>query len=75
MGCSSFFVKKNDGIVRMCIEYRQLNKVTIQSRYPLPSIDDLFYQLQSASVFSKVDLRSRYQQLKISPGDIPKKGI
>ena len=74
-GALVLFIMKKDGSTRMCIEYRQLNKVTIRNRYPLPRIDDLFYQLQGASVFFKVDLRSRYQQLKISPGDIPKKDI
>ena len=58
------FVKKKDGTMRFCIDYRQLNKVTIKNKYPLPRIDDLFDQLQRASVFSKFDLRSRYHQLK-----------
>ena len=54
------FVKKKDGTMRLCIDYRQLNKVTIKNKYPLSRIDDLFDQLQGASVFSKIDLRSRY---------------
>ena len=54
------FVKKNDGSLRLCIDYRELNKVTIRNQYPLPRIDDLFYQLQGARVFSKIDLRSGY---------------
>lgn len=58
--------------MRLCIDYRELNKVTIKNRYPLPRIDDLFDQLQGASVFSKIDLRSRYHQLKIKQDDIPK---
>ena len=59
-GAPVLFVKKKDGTLRLCIEYRQLNKVTIKNKYPLPRIDDLFDQLQEASVFSKIDLRSGY---------------
>ena len=66
------FVQKNDGTMRMCIDYRQLNKVTIKNRYPLPIIDDLFDQLQGVSHFSKIDLRSGYHQLKIRREDMPK---
>ena len=55
------FVKKKDGTMRLCIDYRRLNKVTIKNKYLLPRIDDLFDQLQGASVFSKIDLRSRSQ--------------
>ena len=69
-GTPVLFVKKNDGTMRLCIDYRQLNKVTIKNRYPLPRIDDLFDQLQGASVFSKIDLRMGYHQLKIKEIDI-----
>ena len=58
--------------MRLCIDYRQLNRVTIKNSYPLPRIDDLFDQLKGACVFSKIDLRSRYYQLKIRSDDIPK---
>ena len=64
-GTSILFVKKNDGTMRLCIDYRQLNKVTIKNKYMLPKIDDLFDQLQGANVFFKIDLRSGYHQLKI----------
>ena len=66
------FVKKNDATMRLCIDYRQLNKVTIKNKYLLPKIDDLFDQLQRAGVFSKIDLRSRYHQLKIRESDVSK---
>ena len=59
----------------MCIDYRQLNKVTIKNRYPLPKIDDLFDQLQSSSFFSKIDLRSRYHHFRVRDEDIPKTPI
>ena len=54
------FVKKKDGSVRLCIDYKQLNKVTVRNKYPLSRIEDLFDQLQGATVFSKIDLRSGY---------------
>jgi hypothetical protein len=65
-------VEKKDGAKRMCVDYRNLNAVTIKNKYPLPRIEDLFDQLQGARVFSKIDLRSGYHQLKIRPEDIPK---
>ena len=58
--------------MKLCIDYRELNRVTIKNKYPLPRIDDLFDQLQGAQVFSKIDLRSGYHQLKIKGEDIPK---
>ena len=66
------FVKKKDGTMRLCIDYRRLNKVTIKNRYPLPRIDELFDQLQGASVFSKIELRSCYHQLKVKEDDFQK---
>ncbi|KAL5540693.1 hypothetical protein UlMin_043345 [Ulmus minor] len=71
-GAPVLFVKKKDGSMRMCIDYRELNKVTVKKKYPLPRIDDLFDQLKGAVVFSKVDLRSGYHQLKIKEDDVPK---
>jgi hypothetical protein len=66
------FVEKKDGTKRMCIDYQALNEVTDKNKYPLPRIEDLFDQLRGASVFSKIDLRSGYHQLRIRPSDIPK---
>ncbi|GJR24253.1 putative reverse transcriptase domain-containing protein [Tanacetum coccineum] len=66
------FVKKKDGSFRMCIDYQELNILTIKNRYPLPRIDDLFDQLQGSSVYSKIDLRSGYHQLRVRDEDIPK---
>ncbi|KAF5454475.1 hypothetical protein F2P56_024135 [Juglans regia] len=71
-GALVLFVKKKDGTLRMCTDYRKLNKVTIKNKYPLPRIDDFFDQLQGATVFSKIDLRSGYYQLRIRDKDVPK---
>jgi hypothetical protein len=71
-GCPAIFVKKKDQTLRMCVDYRPLNEVTIKNKYPLPRIDILFDQLTGARVFSKIDLRSGYHQIHIRPEDIPK---
>lgn len=71
-GAPVLFVKKKDGTMQMCIDYRELNKITIKNKYPLPRIDDLFDQLQGAQIFSKINLRSGYHQLKVKRADIPK---
>nr|GEX61932.1 putative reverse transcriptase domain-containing protein [Tanacetum cinerariifolium] len=70
-GAPVLFVKKKDGSFRMCIDYGELNKLTVKNRYPLPRIDDLFDQLQGSSVYSKIDLRTGYHQLRIKEEDIP----
>ena len=71
-GAPVLFMKKKDGTMRMCIDYRELNKVTMKNRYPLPRIDDLFDQLKGAQVFSKIDLRTGYHQLKVREEDVSK---
>ncbi|GJZ97107.1 putative reverse transcriptase domain-containing protein [Tanacetum coccineum] len=71
-GAPVLFVKKKDGSFRMCIDYQELNKLTVKNRYPLPRIDDLFDQLQGSSVYSKIDLRSGYHQLRVREEDILK---
>ncbi|GJU44472.1 putative reverse transcriptase domain-containing protein [Tanacetum coccineum] len=71
-GAPVLFVKKKDESFRMCIDYRELNKLTVKNRYPLPRIDDLFDQLQGSSIYSKIDLRSGYHQMRVRDEDIPK---
>ena len=66
------FTKKKDKTLRLCIDYRQLNRVTIKNRYPLPMIEELFDQLREARVYSKIDLRTGYHQLRVRETDIPK---
>jgi hypothetical protein len=71
-GALVLFVKKKDGTLRLCIDYRQLNKVTMKNKYPFPRINDLFDQLGGASIFSKIDLRLGYHQVRIKVEDIHK---
>ena len=71
-GAPVLFVKKKDRSMRLCIDYRELNKVTLRNQYPLSRIDDLFDQLQGAKVFSKIDLRSAYHQLRVHDEDVSK---
>nr|GEV47667.1 putative reverse transcriptase domain-containing protein [Tanacetum cinerariifolium] len=71
-GAPVLFVKKKDGSLRMCIDYQELNKLTVKNRYPLPRIDDLFDQLQGSSVYLRIDLRLGYHQLRVREEDIPK---
>ncbi|GJR75995.1 putative reverse transcriptase domain-containing protein [Tanacetum coccineum] len=71
-GAPVLFVKKKDGTFRICVDYRELNKLTVKNRYPLPRIDDLFDQLQGSRVYSKIDLRSGYHQLRVHEEDISK---
>jgi hypothetical protein len=71
-GAPVLFVKKKDGTLRLCIDFRQLNKVTIKNKYHFPRIDDLFDQLKCARIFSEIDLRSSYHQVRIKEGDINK---
>nr|GFC19863.1 DNA/RNA polymerases superfamily protein [Tanacetum cinerariifolium] len=71
-GAPGLFVKKKDGSMRLCIDYRELNRITVRNRYPLPQIDDLFDQLQGAKFFSKIDLRSGYHQLSVKERDVSK---
>ena len=71
-GAPVLFVKKKNGTLRMCIDYRQINKVAVKNKYPLPRIEDLFDQLKGAGVFSKIDLRSGYYQLRVKEVDVSK---
>ena len=71
-GAPVLFSKKQDETLRLCIDYRQLNRVTIKNRYPLSRIDDLFDQLRGARVYSKIDLRTGYHRLRFRGADIPK---
>jgi hypothetical protein len=71
-GCPTLFVKKKDQSLRLCVDYRPLNAITVKNKYPLLRIDILFDQLASAKVFPKIDLRSGYHQIKICPDDVPK---
>jgi hypothetical protein len=71
-GAPVLFVQKKDGSQRMCVDYGSLNDVIVKNKYPLPHIEDLFDQMRGARVFSKIDLRSGYHQMKIRPSDIPK---
>jgi hypothetical protein len=71
-GAPVLFVKNKDETLRLCIEFRQLNKVTVKNKYPLPRIDDLFNRLKDAKIFLKIDLRSRYHQVRIKDEDINK---
>ena len=71
-GASVLFVKKKDGSLHLCIDYRKLNQVTVKNKYPLPRIEGLFDQLSRTNVFSKIDLKSGYHQLRIKPDDISK---
>ena len=71
-GAPILFVKKKDGTLRTCIDYRQINKVTVKNKYPLSRIEDIFDQLKGAGVFSKIDLRSGYYQLRVKDVDVPK---
>ena len=71
-GAPVLFVKKKDGTLWMCIDYRQINKVTVKNRYPLPRVENLFDQLKGAGFFSKIYPRSGYYQLRIKEVDVPK---
>ncbi|KAA3461699.1 RNA-directed DNA polymerase-like protein [Gossypium australe] len=71
-GALVLFVKKKDRPLRLCIDYRELNKVKIKNKYPLPRIDDLFDHLKGATIFSKIDFRSGYYQLRVKDSNVPK---
>jgi hypothetical protein len=71
-GAPILFVRKKDGTLHLCIDYRQINKITIKSKYPLPRINDLFDQVQGATIFSKIELCSGYHQVRTKEEDIYK---
>jgi len=71
-GAPVLFMKNKDRMLRLCVDFRQLNKVTIKNQYPLPTINDLFDQLKDLKIFSKIDLRSGYHQVRINDEDISK---
>jgi hypothetical protein len=71
-GAPTLFVKKNDGTLRLCIDFKQLNKATVKNKYPLPRIDDLFDQLRGAKIFSNIDFRLGYHHVRIKEEDISK---
>jgi len=72
LGAPVLLVKKKDGRQRLCIDYQDLNQVTVKNKYPLPRIDDLFDQLGGATIFSKLDLRSDYHQVRVKAEDVSK---